>query len=441
MEPYAESGGLMFVRPLEQSDWTRFLKYAAFVKEIHITQSSPRWKQFASETFFAMDATCPVDTIFPNLEFFEAAWPLGPSKYLYPMIFQKRLRTLCSIRKLNIQGAPKVMDPLTHKELMALIPELKSLVNLDVPSIFVNSEIFEMLSSKEHLESLVMNHTPLDVTTVQRYPFCFVEGHFPCLKDIAMVDYSDCPHEQVVVTMPNTTLRTVYGTLCGVIELSNMRKYYSILTEAFPSLRFVSLRIKKAFQDADQFLNSASAFSMIRPLLSLKKLRHFSISGESRICLADEHIEQMTRAWNHLRVFNMSCRTPHRKSELELTLSSLISFAENCPFIEYILLAVDASIDPPRPLTDRLSFPNSFYLLDLSGSLAGDTGAVACFIADLLPTGDGWMFFCQTTERELDTDPMREEKWNEVRDLVVNILKVRARGVRRALSLASSEDS
>ncbi|KZT32516.1 hypothetical protein SISSUDRAFT_1133121 [Sistotremastrum suecicum HHB10207 ss-3] len=461
MEPYAEpESGLTFVRPLEKSDWTRFLKYTAFVKEISFF--SMYWRHdaqtaIAPVTFSVMIATRPVDTIFPVLESFSAWHPLGPLHPLYQFIFQKRLTSLSvywepslrlfqnmraiadSIQNLNIYGLPTSMDSLTSKELLALIPELTSLVTLRLPSIFINSDIFEMLSFQEHLECLVIKPNSTEVATpVTGYSFQFVEGRFPSLKEISMEDGSDRPHKRLSIQTPNLTLESLYASLPGRVALPSIRKYTITLSAGFPSLQTLHLDVTTPFQDQAQVIDSFKTFTVFQPLLSLTQLRDFVINSESPISLADEHIEQMAQAWTHLMKFFINCETSYESNETALTLSCLISFAEHCPSLKYLTLVVDASVDPPRPLTDSTSFSDSFCELDLSGSLAGDTMAVSCYIVDLLPN-NGYPFYYRSSY-QAPIDPLRVQKWQDVSNTVLKMMAVRSRGVRRALIQAPSTD-
>ncbi|KZS94908.1 hypothetical protein SISNIDRAFT_484427 [Sistotremastrum niveocremeum HHB9708] len=462
MEPCAEpESGLTFVRPLEKSDWTRFLKYTAFVKEISFfsTYGRPNApRAIAPVTFAVMIATRPVDTIFPVLECFTAWHPLGPLHPFYQLIFQKRLTSLSvfwepslrlfqnmraiadSIQKLTIYGSPTSMDSLTSKELLALIPELRSLVTLRLPSIFINSDIFEMLSFQEHLECLVMKPNSTEVSiSVTGYSFRFVEGRFPSLKEISMEDGSDRPHKRLSIQTPNLTLESLSVSLLGRVALSSIRKYTVTLGAGFPSLQTLHLDVTTPFQDQEQVIDSFKTFTVFQPLLSLTQLRDLAITSESPISFADEHIEQMAQAWTHIIHFRLECETPYESNETELTLSCLISFTEHCPSLKCLTLAVDASLVPPRPVTDSTSFSNSLNLLDLSGSLAGDTMAVSCYIADLLPNDD--RIFHYRTYHHGQNELLRIQKWTDVHDTVLKMTKVRSRGLRRALIRAPSMDS
>ncbi|KZS94909.1 hypothetical protein SISNIDRAFT_548842 [Sistotremastrum niveocremeum HHB9708] len=455
MEAHSDESGLTFVRPLEQSDWTRFLKYSAHVKEIFLMEILPQRQAISPEAFCVMDATRPTDAIFPFLTSFTTFEPLASSNHFYRLIYQKRLTKLsvcwetpfrvlqnvriiaATLRLLNIKGSPKAFDSLTRQEFLALIPELKTIAVLELASILVTSDIFEMLSSKEHLQILSMILTPADAVRnpIDEYRYHFTEEKFPSLRGLTLEDPSDGPHPNFSTLTAITRLQSLKVALSGKVTLESFRRCSSALSAGFPCLHSITITVTK-FQDNTEFMDSSETFSVFQPLLSLTELRHFRIEVPSHISLTDEHIEQMARAWPHLLDFHLGCKTPFEGDETELTLSCLVSFAEHCPSLQCLCIGVDATAVPHRPLTDKTVFSESLIILELSGSSVGETIAVASYIADLLHGGDCLVHHAKSSD---ESWRYRIHKWNEVATLVDNIREARSRGVRRAFNLVAPE--
>ncbi|KZS90911.1 hypothetical protein SISNIDRAFT_487927 [Sistotremastrum niveocremeum HHB9708] len=446
MESFGDSG-LTFARPLEQSDWIRFFKYSKLVKRFSLINGQP----IAPETFYVINATRPAWDLFPALKYLTSR---RPPPLIYDWILHRDLqhfdvetwgppvRLLQSIRsmapslkKLALGDETMKLDPLTHSELMVLIPELTSLTHITLPSSFLTSDIFEGLSRAPKLQSLrvAMSGDPSIRDAVHGYDFRFSPHAFSSLERLSMEDCSIDPTKHLFLDTETTKYPKVDHLeigLCGHSGPTCLGKYFDTLSRGFFAVEDLIINASISVDD-NGISDPLVAFSMIQPLLSLSRIQHFHFKNEFPIALRDSHIEQMARSWPELDAFVFLSKIAHSQGQTQVTLSSLISWAKYCPRLSWLSYAIDASLDPPLPPTDDIVFSNPHFYLDIPISPIGDTREVSLYIADLLPPlGRADVDFDRSGDPTLEP---WEERWTETTALVDGIQKVKARALRRAL--------
>lgn len=434
-----------FSRALEESDWERFLKYSGFVQEVCLFRET-----IAPETFSVMDATRSSEDIFPALKKFTCNMTLGSSNHICNLFFRKGLEELSlktwepplrllqnicmvasSLKILHLDNPMMISDSLTNSELSVLLRQLTSIVDLQLPFLFLTSNVFEMLSRKEHLQKLRLacgdNFAVRSPNPLLIYDYCFLEDGFPVLRELTLVDSSSEPHKHLSIIPAKPDLREFYFQLSGEPHHISIREYLLKVSCGFAGL--VRLHITASVRDDNGALSDPTVvFSMLQPMLSLEHIRDFTFDHPTVMSLADEHITRIARAWPMLETFSFCNRAYYGTGQTHLTLSCLITFAECCPHLGFLSLAIDTVIKPPCQPTDSTVFTDKFYMLSIAESPLGDPTAVAFFIADLLPSGAEIRY-------ELDDidDAEGAQEWADVVTLVESILRARSRGVRRAL--------
>ncbi|KZT38735.1 hypothetical protein SISSUDRAFT_1119455 [Sistotremastrum suecicum HHB10207 ss-3] len=433
--------GLSFTRPLKETDWTRFLRYTKYVNGLVLEKVDA-----SAEIFCVMDATRPSEDIFPSLKSFSCD-SVGRTNYLTKMIFHNRLTNLeikawepplrllqnirtiaCSLQILRFTDKSLILDALTHAELICLLPAISSIVHIELPPTFFTTKIFDILAQKQHLRIVRIPkldewaHGAMRINYPDfEYGFRFPDSGFPTLEALIIADASPQPHRRISITSEFKSLHDLEVKLSGQPSYANVQKYFQVLTHGFTSLTRLVLDLSAKHET----YNSEATFSMLEPLLSLSGLRSFYLANYKPMSLADRHIEQMSRSWPLLRNFCFPGRMFFEHTEL--TLSALVPFIENCKFLEDLRLCIDASIKPPRELTDELIFPKHFKKLHLLDSTPGEVNDVAAYIADILPNETQLRY--QSTESEMLR--ARMDKWRAISDLVDLIRKAKSRALRR----------
>ncbi|KZT38737.1 hypothetical protein SISSUDRAFT_1061772 [Sistotremastrum suecicum HHB10207 ss-3] len=439
-----ENRGLIFTKPIEETDWARFLRYTKFVRSLTLANVDS-----AAEIFCVMDATRPPEPIFPSLQSFSCD-DIGTTNYLTNLTLHNRLSQLAikgwkppvrllqnirslasSLQSLMLTDTSMRLDLSTHAELIQLLPAFSSLIHIELPPTFMTAKVFDLLAGKQHLETIRMSKLERwEVGPKQRYfpdfvyGFRFPEGSFPALKILSIRDPSSHPQRRISIRSGFKSLQTLYLNLSGEPSYSNVQTYFQALTHGFTALTQLVIDASAKHDTYD----SEATFSMLAPLLCLSQLNTFSFANSSPVSLADRHIDQITRAWPLLTYFAFDLRLFKESGHTELTLSSLIPFMQNCKFLRVLRIRLDTSIKPPLELTDELVFPKDFELLDLLNSTPGEVNDVAGYIADSL--SDKANFCCGGDEKEIGRDRM--DKWRAISDLVDIIRKAKGRALRRA---------
>lgn len=121
--------------------------------------------------------------------------------------------------------------------------------------------------------------------------------------------------------------------------------------------------------------------SSLAPLYKCRLLEDVCLRG---IDLDDRAIEVITQAWPNLREFTLGERRP---AQPMCTLYSLHHFAEHCPNLSTLRIAVNAvkvACDPPN---DAAHPPSQLLELDVMHSPCGvQTDRIAKYLYDLFPT-------------------------------------------------------
>ncbi|KZS90902.1 hypothetical protein SISNIDRAFT_172667 [Sistotremastrum niveocremeum HHB9708] len=434
---------LNFVRPLEKSDWIRFLHYAKFVKELLISDTT-----VSPDAFCVMDATRPPGDVFLSLRRFDAGPSLGSSSYLCRLVFHPKLRVFhatswkpplrllqnirtiansLQILELNDYGA--ILDSRTNAELLLLLVELTAIVQLILPPTFLTSKAFEILSFKEHLQDLRCATSGYFFSARPPFPdfeydLKFPKTGFQGLTTLCIEDRSARPHERLSITAEHKVLRRLRVTLSGEPELDSVMKWFLEIAPKFTGLTHLAFEGAVWCNDMG-LLNPTVSFSMLLPLLSLHQLETLRFETETAVSLIDDHIDQMARAWPSLRNFRFCSLAIYEETYTELTASCLISMAEHCRLLEMLTISLDASRPLSRNNASNIGFSDSFRWLYFPDSLPGEINDTAEFIADLLPPHA--VFRYESFILPVDRDPSRMESWAAISALVKSFLRVKHR--------------
>ncbi|KAJ7802591.1 hypothetical protein B0H14DRAFT_3780244 [Mycena olivaceomarginata] len=147
------------------------------------------------------------------------------------------------------------------------------------------------------------------------------------------------------------------------------------------------LSIKSDSLPLTQTSQHKTTIAAIRHLLIFRKLTSVSLRAPTGFQIDDNMILRMAEAGPCLESLQMLSPSPVRglKPTPRTTLLSLLYLAENCPRLEYLKLAVDASIIPN--LDDRYfsAWPHSLFYWEVANSLITSPLRVARFLSGVFP--------------------------------------------------------
>ncbi|KZT38731.1 hypothetical protein SISSUDRAFT_1046608, partial [Sistotremastrum suecicum HHB10207 ss-3] len=189
--------------------------------------------------------------------------------------------------------------------------------------------------------------------------------------------------------------------------------------------------------DNDEITDPLVGFSVLKPLLSLSMMRHFSFENEYPISLEDCHIEKIARAWPALESFSFCNDIRFSEVQTKLTLSCLLSFAELCQNIDTLTLAVNACCFPPLRPKDNTIFAQEEIDFNAAFSPINDPIMVAFFLADIIPLSG--TVTCEMGNDWASMNSPRVKMWEDVADVIGMVRKSNARAVRRAAEAEVSD--
>ncbi|KZS93684.1 hypothetical protein SISNIDRAFT_485297 [Sistotremastrum niveocremeum HHB9708] len=435
-----------FERPLELSGWSRFLRYARFVKTICLSPGYAMYNPdeveklvhgIVPEAFLAMHTARPDATpIFPSLRYFYAGYGarVDPSNPFYDFVLQSQLvhlqvvsvasvsnllsyadRSSNTLQTLHFNETSYNLQSRHHHELLATIDRLTYLTDIRIPSAFVPT-VFHTLSSKPNLQRLGITQFRGEAHD-ERYHIVFPKDGFADLESFTLLDFAPRPHDHLTIASAHYQLRTLHLELAK-IELDDYCDYFFKNQSWLPEH------------------GEAPAFDIFEPLLTLSNIRDFGFHTDIPFSLSDEEIDDITQAWPHLENFSFCKDAVYTDIEgPELTPSGLISFAEHCPCLRTLTLAINAEIEPEHDPTETPSFNDHFSCLDLAFSPIRDfSEELALCLASLLPDGAVLKYDEDEGGRERKNCP-RGEDWERMCYVVTSIMQERAAGSEDTLQV------
>lgn len=169
-------------------------------------------------------------------------------------------------------------------------------------------------------------------------------------------------------------------TIPSLAAQPNPRKCFTHIARCFPRLRELVIRdLVKVQLPID--------VSTLRPLLGLNGLKHVHFEYTdvpSRFC--DQDMFEIASSWTQLEVFYL-CWSKSRaspESDMRLTVAALTPFAENCPQMRRLFLAVDASLPPSIPPSTDARFGRCFQYWDILSSAIDIEGSLVSPISVFL---------------------------------------------------------
>ncbi|OJT10638.1 hypothetical protein TRAPUB_12832 [Trametes pubescens] len=369
-----DEGFLVFTRTLAPKDWTAFLKYASFVRQLGTEWCSCPWD--VSETAWtAMCSLRPIHILFPHLR--SIIWGnqalLADSKQVPSLL----TNVGTSLVKIDFgEHAPWDDCEGTLQASFDIIAErFPALRELNfgqnpgsggpcgIPQI-VNafSTMACRFTSLVSFSSLNLSITPtailslLRLKTLRRLHVCLPDHITPQSEHPSPCDDAPLLAQVIEVELHYSTIQA-YLAFCQAVALPHtvmllLSLKHDIQSHLMPNI-FSSIRTQCSPDslttiDVHDSYDGSNSEGLILPthlrvLLEFKRLEHFSLDLSCRYALDDSLCADMAMAWPGLRYLHIGCAFSRHHHEALPSVRALTPFAIHCPKLEHLGLVLDAT--------------------------------------------------------------------------------------------------
>ncbi|KAJ7757170.1 hypothetical protein B0H14DRAFT_3896187 [Mycena olivaceomarginata] len=414
--------------------------------------------------FDALRLSLPTPHLFPNLRNLRWSFDQRPqlsfvTLLLAPGITDIVLGTFKSIRDLTVMGGLAARCPLLRRvELVqveildidqsravsSFIRGLKQVQTLDIRNL--DGLGFEHLAGLSHLTNLTVT-CPNSIRDSSLTHDTSVK--FPALESLVLKSTPFQTAMTFIQTLsrtaptPCTPFTSLSIAICPPPGAAGLMDIYAALKKNLPAIFLTDLSIKSDSLPLTQTSQHKTTIAAIRHLLIFRKLTSVSLRAPTGFQIDDNMILRMAEAGPCLESLQMLSPSPVRglKPTPRTTLLSLLYLAENCPRLEYLKLAVDASIIPN--LDDRYfsAWPHSLFYWEVANSLITSPLRVARFLSGVFPLlEEVFVEEMQDAAHPPDVAESLRALWGEVLDMLRLCLEMReeerSRGARKSRALS-----
>ncbi|KAI0350798.1 hypothetical protein OH77DRAFT_1488555 [Trametes cingulata] len=410
-----------FQRPLEPSDWARFMRYARRVRSLSVTPETDG-RLHGALVFDEIARTRTTFNILPRLS--SLSWMseegerlrlslmfmhenikqfsvrLVPSEhYSFGVFFQEIALRLSKLTCIDLSFQFPVRD--IEEDLCKLFESLVDLQKVVLPKFTITAKIVERLSRSPKLRVIQFEFLESqgagDVSDVHNWFPTLHEDAFPSLNDLSasvhlphMVRFLNgefspshltCLYVHLLYTVPPYQVQDFLEAVAQ--NCQQMTQLYLDFSGDSSPLVF-----RTSLPDEDRI-----TWNTLRPLLKLPKLIEFELHWDTPLALTHSDIEELALSLPTLELLILNSEPLPSLQPPPLTLRALIPFARHCPKMRELSLYINASSsdldEASRELYACLPPTRFRSLRQLSFGLSriADSEAVALFLSQLCPLG------------------------------------------------------
>ncbi|EIW59323.1 uncharacterized protein TRAVEDRAFT_46628 [Trametes versicolor FP-101664 SS1] len=408
---------LEFTRTLAPKDWTTFLKYASFVRQLGSELGCSCDRDVSDSAWTTMCSLRPTQILFPHLRSIDwGELPLLRSEKHAPSLL-----TIVGTSLVKIDlGEPSPRDDdgalqASFGIIAERFPGLRELRCGQYPGLGDPCDTLEIVNafstmacrftSLVSFTSTIFCVTPAAILSLSRLQT--LRRLYVCLPDnMAPLSEHPSPHDDAPVLaqleevgLYHSTIRaylafsqavTLPHTMKLLLEL-NHHMHSHLLPKVFSSLSMqcspdcltiIDVRDPENGSESEGLLLPAH----LRPLLEFKRLESFSLSLSCRYALDDSFCAEMAMAWPCLKHLDIGCarlgRSPRCRHEALPSVRALSPFAVNCPKLEHLGLVFNA-----MRWENEAGFQADYNRAEIYGALASraSTSTVLSFSPGLSP--------------------------------------------------------
>ncbi|KAJ7495536.1 hypothetical protein FB451DRAFT_367085 [Mycena latifolia] len=424
---------VLLLRPVSPKDWERPLFYSRRVKWLFLNQTM---LVVSTKAFEAISLSCPGDHMFPNLQTlvlnltprtYESQFATSIDFLISPQLTEIRLdfgtgfRLLCQIVPTLAVKCPSLtcvgisMDESYDAATLQVVSDfVRSLARIqDLAVTNLDQDAFKHLGGLTSLKVLRLGNPkvpwmpalPIDSPTSSHHMYSSLTAlHFNCTTVERVITF--------IKAMSNAPLKELeshpFSDAATSVEIGRL---YSALAAHYShtSLQRISIEGGWAPEEGvpDQYRISGA---ILRTLFCFVNMVSVSLDQPFGFDLDDADIFDIAHAWPQLEYLSL---TGHSDLKPRVTVQGLYAFGQQCPNLDYLEIAVDATVVLAEP-PGRSVLQHSLQMLEVLYSPIRTPKAVVAFLASIFPEVDVNFY------RDDEVDPASEEakywdRWEEVK--------------------------
>ncbi|KAJ7633547.1 hypothetical protein DFH06DRAFT_1437439 [Mycena polygramma] len=429
---------LSLSRNIVPSDWDLVRNYARRVKSLHLDNQSHDLRQPYVIPFreTLRSGRAPGDYLLPNLEKLE--WDImgTPTDFIdlflgpklssisftgYPAMLlptlAKRYPHLAEIDLLSIDPAT-VDPPVNHEARSSLVRALTDVRSVKLGTL--DSAAFMHLGQLSTLRSL-----QAAISSTTSFTDAGERTMFSSLRT-AQIDVEDANAVQLtglLRTWNDPPLRLFSASLDTYPSQTELEDLYSVLgSHISPDylllLNLQLLNSSPILQSPDTSRHPDHLFRHLFPFTNLVTL---SIHVPSGFDLTDVTISAMASAWPNIHDLQLEADVQIHPAQG--TLRGIQALAEQCPHLQHLELAIDATVIPAPRLAPapRLVAQEALVLFNVGESRIDNVFAVARFLSSIFANVQKIV----PTYLGLPADELYRDRWQEVEAMLPGLVELR----------------
>lgn len=430
------------LRPMNTNDWRIFQSYASRVRVI---KTHGLYDEIDIEIVRALCSPPAQSPLFPKLvslawkDHRDEAWPLLKHCLIHSLVDISLDQTRFGARG-NLEIAQ-----------LSLVPSIKAncpnVVKADLGSQNLSARALDAASDLicgwHLLEELVCENLSdnawIHLATIPTLRVLTIKSNSASSPNSAALFHSMATLQQAfpvleVLHSHNRTLDSLTG-LVTLIQQAPLKKLIYWSLDAWKSGDLHSLAKALINSTAERTLQEltvtgrfyttadrALSIDAFRPFFHFRYLTDITVSTPGVFVWNDKDLEEMSSHFPHLQWLSLGDIEAKSYLQPKVTLAGLVPLLRNCPKLQALGIAIDATILPPareKPGGDNGVKNSSLGRLYLGDSPIDDPIRVAAFLSAMAPHVNN-IYSWEWVKSEY------QERWNEVARLIRGFVSVRA---------------
>ncbi|KAF8217070.1 hypothetical protein K438DRAFT_1798253 [Mycena galopus ATCC 62051] len=439
--PWWKRHQVRLLRPVRVSDWDRVQFYTPRVKILW--SGSDHWS--LSSVFPALSASLP-DGLFPSLQ--TLSWHHSEDEFHYIHLFLRR--TLTSISLVASSDAnssifstlatkcPKLTDisvsdgtvaDYDNSSVSEFVRSLQCVQKINVPSL--DQKALEHISHLMTLNSLRLSSLPegLTLTPIDQRPA------FTALRQLTLTHPDIGPTTKFLRWCSGIPLDGLHVSIWEFVTEGQMDDLLAAISAGFLHASLTNLSVDSNCDDpegSDPNIHRISLHSL-QHIFGFVNLTNLSITSLVGFDLDNEAMADLARAWP--RIVTLTLAILFHGPTPRATLSCLHSFAQHCPRLRSLTIALNALVVPTPEADPSTRFvQHTLKTLDVEHSPTGKPFYTARFLSGVFPKLTKIETSREYHDNDEEDNPDNVDqirlhwRWKEVESLLPEISALREEG-------------
>ncbi|KAF7330111.1 F-box domain-containing protein [Mycena sanguinolenta] len=352
---------ILLLRTIRASDWSRVEFYGRLVKQL--SSGTDYWS--LSSLFPALSVSLP-DGLFPNLQILH--WHHSKNDFHYIHHFLRPTITKISLMSSSNANSslfstlatkcPRLLDISVsntgHDSLEPAVSEfvcnLQCVQKISVPSL--DQRALEHISRLTTLNQLILFSMPEVLMPTPLHQ----SSTFPALRRLTLHYPSIRPTTQFLGWCSGVPLAEFHTCFWEAVAGTEIDSFLAAISTAFLHSSLTSLSIDGDCDDLEGSDPNIHIITLqsIRRIFTFVNLTELVITSLVGFDLDNDAVAELARAWPRIVTLTLAVCFP--RHEPSVTLSCLHSFAQHCPHLRVLTIALDARVAPSPNIDPRTRF-------------------------------------------------------------------------------------